>query len=208
MSEAIKGLVPEARVVSRNIFRYDAAGAQEEACIKGGVDAESFEAHATDSIPSESGPNDTGPQTSTAIENRQHEKSGNKVTDVNILGTTALDQTAESERPFGKIRHMAAMGDSTSENNQSTQNLFSTDLIRKEALDLLLCVQEDVSAERSVNRSKVLLAGYGFGGIVVKKVIPTPLVPFAGGNARTQRVALLVFLFSPANTTPFHSMCT
>lgn len=43
--------------------------------------------------------------------------------------------------------------------------------IEEEALSLLKTIQKEVSTEMTANRSKVLLAGYGLGGLVVKQVL-------------------------------------
>ena len=43
--------------------------------------------------------------------------------------------------------------------------------IEEEALALLITIQENAPIVNAAKRSKVLLAGYGFGGIVVKQVL-------------------------------------
>ena len=50
-------------------------------------------------------------------------------------------------------------------------HLFSPAWIEKEALALLEMIQKKAPTETTGNRNKVLLAGYGFGGIVAKKVL-------------------------------------
>ena len=50
---------------------------------------------------------------------------------------------------------------------------FSPAWIEEEALALLGTIQKDALAEKITDRSKVLLAGYGFGGIVIKQVLVT-----------------------------------
>ena len=42
--------------------------------------------------------------------------------------------------------------------------------IEEEALSLLKTIQKEVSTTMTASRSKVLLAGYGLGGLVVKQV--------------------------------------
>lgn len=62
--------------------------------------------------------------------------------------------------------------DSASVTSMATHQL-SPAWIEKEALDLLGTIQQKGSIEKTAGRSKVLLAGYGFGGIVVKQVAVT-----------------------------------
>ena len=47
--------------------------------------------------------------------------------------------------------------------------------IEEEALSLLKAIQKEVSTEMTGSRSKVLLAGYGLGGLVVKQVLDSSI---------------------------------
>lgn len=51
---------------------------------------------------------------------------------------------------------------------------FSHSWIEEEALSLLKTIKKEVSTKVTANRGKVLLAGYGLGGLVVKQVLNIP----------------------------------
>ena len=52
----------------------------------------------------------------------------------------------------------------------TTPDHFSVASIENEALGLLKSIQSHAPTDKSMGRGKILLAGYGFGGIVVKQV--------------------------------------
>ena len=47
--------------------------------------------------------------------------------------------------------------------------------VEEEALSLLKTIQKEISIRMTANRSKVLLAGYSLGGLVVEQVLEIPL---------------------------------
>lgn len=59
---------------------------------------------------------------------------------------------------------------SSLENTMELYDLISPAWIEKEALNLLICIRE-ASTQKGAKRSfPVLLAGYGFGGVIMKHV--------------------------------------
>ena len=86
--------------------------------------------------------------------------------------TSAIDDQntdpAPDELPLTEGKNN--IGDSLSVINLAVQQ-FSPEWIEEEAMILLRTIHENARTEGTAHRSKLLLAGYGFGGIVVKQVL-------------------------------------
>lgn len=83
---------------------------------------------------------------------------------------STLDDMHERDTPDGSDVDMTEP-DST--RPHAIKYPFSPAWIEEEALILLGKIQKNALAEKTADRSKVLLAGHGLGGIVVKKVMLT-----------------------------------
>ena len=75
---------------------------------------------------------------------------------------------APGELPLREDKN--TIGDSLSVISLAVQQ-FSPEWIEEEALILLRTIHENAPTEGTAHRSKLLLAGYGFGGIMVKQVL-------------------------------------
>ena len=80
----------------------------------------------------------------------------------------ALDGVNKSEESDGSG---VDMSEADSMRPDAVRFQFSPAWIEEEALILLGTIQKNALAEKTADRSKVLLAGYGLGGIVVKQVL-------------------------------------
>ena len=91
--------------------------------------------------------------------------------------------TEDDDGPFENVREVAVeeteppltedkntIGDSSSVTSLAVDQ-FSPEWIEEEALILLKAIHENAPTGETAHRGKLLLAGYGFGGIVVKKVV-------------------------------------
>lgn len=142
----IKNLVPEARVVSCHIFN-------------GGTTLHPPDLYNED----ENGP----------IEKQEGSKSeGEDMRSAAGERTrmSALDGVNKRERSDGSD---VDMSEADSMRPDAVMYPFSAAWIEEEALILLGTIQKNALAEKTADRSKVLLAGYGLGGIVVKQVLAT-----------------------------------
>ena len=73
-------------------------------------------------------------------------------------------EITDGEETIEELKHQAIVA-------RSANRQFSQFWIEEEAQSLLETIQKDVSTKMIANRSRVVLAGYGLGGLVVKQVL-------------------------------------
>lgn len=163
----IKHLVPEAYVSEHPIFREDEDGPVEE------QGSREFEDGSMRSA--------AGEKTGMSIEDvvGKGDKSDNSEAEISEA-KKAIPVAFETMAPLVvEIEDM--IEDSASVTSVATYQ-FSPAWIEKEALALLETIRQTDPTEKIASRNKVLLAGYGFGGIVIKQVTvtcPSAVVHFA-----------------------------
>lgn len=167
--EMINSLVPEARVWQHSIFRdHEASEAQDEDA----ADEVEPEPNETNEIPTpvsdnKPDPNGETPEISPASETHKQETSISEVDHANDASSIPRD---ELEVPMEEQARKEPIESSKSVTTVTAHDFFSSAWITREALDLLGRIQEHAPTENGSDRNTVVLAGYGFGGIVVKQV--------------------------------------
>jgi len=163
----INHLVPEARVFEHHIFRGDAALHPQD------LDTEDEDKP----IEEQEGQKSEGEGMRSAAGEKTEIPTPDKVDKREKCGGSGIDiSEANNARPVAVeamevsvAENEGTIGDSVSVTSVTTHQ-FSPAWIEKEALALLGTIQQNTPKEKTANQSKVLLAGYGFGGIVVKQV--------------------------------------
>ena len=159
----IKHLVPEARVIAHQIFHDDAA------LYPPDLDAENEDRPIGEQEGRESEGENIQAAATGAIAHRPDPDEANKRAKFDGLDVDARSVAVKA------IDASALENEDTSEDpvlvTSVATHLFSPAWIEEEALALLEMIQKNAPTEKTANRNKVLLAGYGFGGIVVKKVL-------------------------------------
>jgi hypothetical protein len=163
----INHLVPEARVFEHHIFRSDAALHPQD------LDTEDED----EPIEEQEGRKSEGEGMRSAAGEKTEIPTPDKVDKREKCGGSGIDiSEADNARPVaveameGSVaENEDTIGDSVSVTSVTTHQ-FSPAWIEKEALALLGTIQQNTPTEKTADQSKVLLAGYGFGGIVVKQV--------------------------------------
>jgi hypothetical protein len=141
VSELIDQLVPEARVLSYSVFGNDA------------TDRNTFL--------QKSDPRGSYDHTAEILATSPSAVSGM------TMNTLAGDPTVvDTRHPGGDDAASIATTAST-----AFQDSFWSASIEKEALALLGFIHRNIPDDEDGSRHKILLAGYGFGGIIVKEVI-------------------------------------
>ena len=109
--------------------------------------------------------------------------------DVDISeGNTLRPNAAEAVRTFDSDKE-GTIGDSEPIASAATYQLHPAS-IEEEALALLESIHENAPIDKTGNRNKVLLAGYGFGGIIVKQVFKHPSTRLCNWLPDTPRLSL------------------
>jgi len=157
----IQHLVPEASVVRHNIFRRDI-----DVHLRGFEGAEETEAGIQPiegsrmSTPEPKDPAKLdGSEPPSGIRSELDGKHDD-ITGVEGPGDITLDE----------VDNQSAIGDSASVTTVTIGDFFSSAWMGNEAYHLLERIQQESLSNKHGSTSKVLLAGYGFGGIVVKQV--------------------------------------
>ena len=101
--------------------------------------------------------------------NEREEPDGSDV-DISEVDSVRHVAIKEIEPPLREDKDM--IGDSEFVTSLAVHQ-SSHNWIEEEALTLLGTIQKNTPTERTAHRSKLLLAGYGFGGMVVKQVLVT-----------------------------------
>ena len=102
-----------------------------------------------------------------------------------MVARHSFREITDGEETIEELKYQAIVA-------RSATHQFSQFWIKEEAQSLLKTIQ-DVSTKMIANRSKVVLAGYGLGGLVVKEVLDIPLNKMAPDTTK----AVIT-----ANTTP------
>ncbi|KAK1505510.1 ankyrin-1 [Colletotrichum abscissum] len=169
--EMIPNLVPEARVYQHNIFRHDVVSELQDLSSEDEDDRESL---AVDEQQAPDGPEErerdrdgipaslVGPRliSPKLISDIRNPDTGNSVKEARM---------ASIEKEYDE--HIATTDDAASVESQVAHPFYSPAWIESEALELLIRIQKHAPQEAIKDRNRVLLAGYGFGGIVVKQAI-------------------------------------
>ncbi len=168
VTDMIQHLVPEARIFAPH----------------------SFGGYAALNLPDSLTEDDDGPVEDQEDQNPHREGRGSAIDDQSTKSTPG--EVNEREEPDGSdfdisevdsVRHVAVKEIEpplTEDKDTIGDSVFVTSLavhqsspnwIEEEALTLLRTIQKNAPTERTVHQSKLLLAGYGFGGMVVKQVL-------------------------------------
>ena len=90
------------------------------------------------------------------------------VPEARVVAPHSFQDSADREQTFEKQEGQTSVASSATRQSSRTW-------IEEEALSLLKAIQKKVSTEMTGSRSKVLLAGYGLGGLVVKQVLDSSI---------------------------------
>jgi hypothetical protein len=155
MVDMIRSLVPEAHVRTHNIFRdYDYETLQEMHESQRETTNDDTEDDNLDTSPNEEvtwvPPPDVG-------------ESEDKV-------CSESPRTIDTALPTVNVPALGTAGEVSSVATVPAYEAFSPGWIQTEAVKLLSRIQKRAEGDSGHSQNKVLLAGYGFGGIVVKQV--------------------------------------
>jgi hypothetical protein len=168
VADTIHHLVPEASVVRHNIFRrdIDVPLQHQDEGDENEVDVQPDEEIKLPTSNPDDRPGRDGPEAE-QIPADMPPKPGRKPDDSggdDFVGDVSLDE----------INHDDDVGDSASVTTVAIGDFFSSAWIGKEAYHLLERIQRETLRNESGNATKILLAGHGLGGIVVKQVHTSP----------------------------------
>ncbi|KAG5774920.1 hypothetical protein H9Q73_011403 [Fusarium xylarioides] len=158
MVDMIRSLVPEARVRTHNIFRdysYESLQDMDESQYENEND-DAEEENLDDS------PDEEITRLSPSNVGESEDKVGSNSPQTMSTALPSLNATATSMA--GEVSSVAPA---------SAYEAFSPGWIQTEAVNLLSRIQKRAESDSAHNQNKVLLVGYGFGGIVVKQAIIT-----------------------------------
>ena len=166
--DAVRSLVPEARVFQHDIFRNHVLAYDQNTDLESEIDASSLTSsdHPCQMGFEQSDSNDV-PGATPALDTSQHDSSRCVLesTHGNMVPTVPT-----FKGPPKRSVAYSASGMSSSLLGASGHAVFSPAWIRDEALDLLGRIHQDAPQKHEHDLGRVVLAGYGPAGIIVKQV--------------------------------------
>lgn len=167
----IRHLLPEASVVCYDIFRCDVdmplQCQDEDDGNELSVHSNNDQTLSTPKLDGQPGPDNLEAEQLSASTALKHEKTFGDMTDDDLTRVIGTDV-------------MVFMEDLATVSSVAIGGFFTPGWIDSEAYSLLERIQKETLDQNTGQPSKVLLAGYGFGGIVVKQVRNEPLTQVGG----------------------------
>lgn len=171
----VGNLVPEARVFQDDLFSSDAAPHSDDIDIEDEADVEPSATNEVPTLEVEGESGSTVGEIDGNSVNKTHKReiSGSEFDDADHTGSFIFD----GMKSLPETLEHNGIEDSTSEARGGAPNFSSPAWIEIKALELLNHIQKHAPPKERGDQCKVLLAGYGFGGMVVKQVRTTSELP-------------------------------